>query len=803
MLVEKKSYSKSLLNVFDGVLLLNELDSIISIIQKQLVAQYDNDGYSLVFDYHTESDHPHYLVDLNGQVLYIGTDFTDALKAYYNTLSNHYKDRSQSFDPQLGVLRDILVNQGKWVSDLINRLQGEGIEKQDEIYDVRDEHSYVDLRFIKEKLQEAIEDKSFNEEKKRDLLITTNKLENLLQINKHNEVEYGESYVATDDELHKDHANVYGGAVNENLQLYPDKKITQDKESNKTGKAEAVEEKDKHGHFTGTDPKIRREQSVITSDRSPASSVDRESQAFGTAAIPGQRGNLDYIVRSLDTTFVCHLDKLLSLGYLIKDIRFYDPKDGSLDFTDENSVYSAQFDGHTLVSVFKQDGNGGAVLTTATSFTPTYGKVKKDTLNKQGLSTVPMPQPIESIVPAAPTAPVQASSLPLKSEDKGKISEEQKPIENKHDSVPETLLGSIDNKHIIEEEKPSDYKNRDNYYALSKSIDKFYVDDLSKFVGFGLLTKGNLDRVKSGKPMVVYGVASYEIVDREGHLITCDALKPALQKFLANPKYRNAQLFHSGIQIGEVLPQFVDENGRIWKTEVIDGKGMYAVVQIRTDMDVAIKVMEEIEKGNLRSFSISGNAKEKHLKCDGNKCWQEISSMEMYELTFCLLLDSLVTTEKGDKRIQEITTNDYVLTHKSHFKKVQKILERYINENVYRVWSNDYCLNITREHPILIFKNKKVEWVKVSSLLIGDELINLSFPHDVEDPPKITKIEMFPYVGKVYNLIVEEDNSYCFGPFSLHNCSDGVNPMAKFDIIQHPDSSVCPNCDRYQGIEFK
>ena len=45
--------------------------------------------------------------------------------------------------------------------------------------------------------------------------------------------------------------------------------------------------------------------------------------------------------------------------------------------------------------------------------------------------------------------------------------------------------------------------------------------------------------------------------------------------------------------------------------------------------------MEEIIKGNLRSFSISGNALKKHPSCDSSGCQWNITEVELYELTVC------------------------------------------------------------------------------------------------------------------------------------------------------------------------
>ena len=72
------------------------------------------------------------------------------------------------------------------------------------------------------------------------------------------------------------------------------------------------------------------------------------------------------------------------------------------------------------------------------------------------------------------------------------------------------------------------------------------------------------------------GYASVELVDKQGDLITRSALKDAFKKFMSDPKYRNVQLAHSNIQVGEVISNYTDNQGRLWKSEV-DDAGMFVV----------------------------------------------------------------------------------------------------------------------------------------------------------------------------------------------------------------------------------
>ena len=118
-------------------------------------------------------------------------------------------------------------------------------------------------------------------------------------------------------------------------------------------------------------------------------------------------------------------------------------------------------------------------------------------------------------------------------------------------------------------------------------------------------------------------------------MITRKALKEAFKKYMEEPKYRNVQLAHSNIQVGEVIPSYTDSEGRLWKSEV-DDAGMFVVVNLRTDIEKAREVAAEIRKGSLRGFSIGGQAFKRVRKSDAKHGdYQEISKLELHEITIC------------------------------------------------------------------------------------------------------------------------------------------------------------------------
>ena len=135
--------------------------------------------------------------------------------------------------------------------------------------------------------------------------------------------------------------------------------------------------------------------------------------------------------------------------------------------------------------------------------------------------------------------------------------------------------------------------------------------------------------------LVIGGYASIEIVDKQNDLITLKALDEAVAKFMTQQKYRNVMTNHSNVQVGEVLKNYRDSTGRLWKTGV-DDVGFFVVIKMRDDIEKAKEVGREIRKGSLRSFSIGGQALEKRKKTsDELGEFNEISKLELHEVTIC------------------------------------------------------------------------------------------------------------------------------------------------------------------------
>ena len=145
---------------------------------------------------------------------------------------------------------------------------------------------------------------------------------------------------------------------------------------------------------------------------------------------------------------------------------------------------------------------------------------------------------------------------------------------------------------------------------------------------------------KEHPEVIIAGYASPQVVDRERHIITKEALARDLPRFMANPKYRNVQLLHSNVQIGEVIPSWTDpKTGKRYETKV-DDVGLFVVVKLRNDPHrppIVDQVIEDIKSGKLTSFSISADApfESRRYECANGTCFWVIDKVVLYEVTIC------------------------------------------------------------------------------------------------------------------------------------------------------------------------
>ena len=89
----------------------------------------------------------------------------------------------------------------------------------------------------------------------------------------------------------------------------------------------------------------------------------------------------------------------------------------------------------------------------------------------------------------------------------------------------------------------------------------------------------------------------------------------------------------------------------------------------------------------------------------------------------CVPAGYLIKTQNGYKSIEDVSTNDYVLTHTNTYQKVVKTMNR-ISDHINHVKGVGCVdLQVTDEHPVYVLRNNEFMWVKAKDLSLSDRLV--------------------------------------------------------------------------------
>ena len=104
----------------------------------------------------------------------------------------------------------------------------------------------------------------------------------------------------------------------------------------------------------------------------------------------------------------------------------------------------------------------------------------------------------------------------------------------------------------------------------------------------------------------------------------------------------------------------------------------------------------------------------------------------------CFHPNQPIMTADGPREIRNIHVGDFVLTHKGRFRRVEKVYIRNTN-SLYKVSCSKLpkpSMLVTEEHPILSYKNNRIQWIQLNMLNEGD-YVALSYPKEIEDTEEI------------------------------------------------------------------
>lgn len=147
-----------------------------------------------------------------------------------------------------------------------------------------------------------------------------------------------------------------------------------------------------------------------------------------------------------------------------------------------------------------------------------------------------------------------------------------------------------------------------------------------------------------------------------------------------------------------------------------------------SQFDFEVVGISEIDKYAIQAYmAVHGDTK----NCgDISKInWNDVPNFDLFTYSFpCFVAGTLILTNSGFKKIENITNDDKVITHTNTFKKVVTPMHRVYNGELYTLKGMGFDeIKCTEEHPFYVRKNLRVgheqirnflkpEWVKVKDL---------------------------------------------------------------------------------------
>jgi hypothetical protein len=128
--------------------------------------------------------------------------------------------------------------------------------------------------------------------------------------------------------------------------------------------------------------------------------------------------------------------------------------------------------------------------------------------------------------------------------------------------------------------------------------------------------------------------------------------------------------------------------------------------------------------------------------------------------------DTPIITFAGLKKIKHIKVGDLVLTHRGHFRKViRTFLHSYTGKTVRLFFGGLLWVTLTEDHPVLVGG----VWKVAKDIVVGDQAVVARDCGFVNTP--VLGIDRGQVESRaVYNLSVEEDESYVAKGVVVHNC---------------------------------
>ncbi len=237
----------------------------------------------------------------------------------------------------------------------------------------------------------------------------------------------------------------------------------------------------------------------------------------------------------------------------------------------------------------------------------------------------------------------------------------------------------------------------------------------------------------------------------------------------ANVKYTGTA-FGTAAKAGDPIKPFHAETILRTNFTTIYNRGRLALMN---DPDVV-----EFVPAYQYSAILDNRTRETHAFMDGriylrdDPIWDEWTPANGFN---CLLSGSNVSTEFGTMAIETIVRGDEIYTHLGNYKRVIGVHKNWYEGDIYNTMlSSGDLLNCTPNHQVLTENG----WKRVDQLG-RDDYIKYYIPKNYMEAllGGIDHITITRFKGYVYNLSVEDDESYIANNIAVHNCRCMIIPV--------------------------
>lgn len=172
----------------------------------------------------------------------------------------------------------------------------------------------------------------------------------------------------------------------------------------------------------------------------------------------------------------------------------------------------------------------------------------------------------------------------------------------------------------------------------------------------------------------------------------------------------------------------------------------------------------------------------------------------------CFVAGTQVLTDNGYKNIEDVKIGDFVKTHTGNYERVYNTMINKEHTEILDIYSGSQKMSSTSNHPHLVFDGKEIKWLESSKItkgmylcqhILGKKINNNILHKDNYQLTKVTRIEKNNnQLQPVFNISVENDESYTANNFVTHNCAtilSNEDIRRKFGVLKSPNGVMVAN----------